>query len=140
MTNSHEYSTSSAMSKRSITYRPGFLARLLPAGRWKLLLDRSRAASIRLKAENAIDLSCLDVTSISVSKALLWHTVEMRSRNRVDLLSVLGEEVATKLAADLYTIINNHLSELIGSEAGRRRRGGLRPVQANGRDRPARRW
>lgn len=107
------------MSKRSITYRPGFLARLLPAGRWKLLLDRSRSASIRLKAENAIDLSCLDVTSISVSKALLWHTVEMRSRNRVDLLSCLGEEAATKLAADLYTFINNHLSELIGSEADR---------------------
>jgi DNA helicase-4 len=107
------------MSKRSITYRPGFLARLIPAGRWKLVLDRARSASIRLNAGNEIDLPCLDVTSISVSKALLWHTVEMRSRNRVDLLSCLGDEAATKLAADLYTFINTHLSELIQSEADR---------------------
>lgn len=105
------------MSKRITTYRPGFLARLLPAGRWTLVIDRSRSSLIRLKSGTDVDLRCLDVTSISVSKALLWHTVEMRSRNRVDLLSCLGEESATKLAADLYTFINHHLSELIGSEA-----------------------
>ena len=107
------------MSKRSITYRPGFLARLLPAGRWKLVLDRSRSTSIRLKSGTEVDLPCLDVTSISVSKALLWHTIEVRSRNRVDQLSCLGEDTATKLAADVYTFINQHLSELIGSETDR---------------------
>lgn len=59
------------------------------------------------------------MTSISINKALLWHTVEVRSRNRIDQLSCLGEDTATKLAADLYTFINNHLSELIGSETDR---------------------
>lgn len=82
-------------------------------------MDRSRSASIRLKSGDEFDLPCLDVTSISVSKALLWRAVEVRSRNRVDLLSCLGEDAATKLAAELYTFINNHLSELIGSETDR---------------------
>lgn len=71
---------------------------------------------IRFKSGTDVDLRCLDVTSISVSKALLWHAVKVRSPNRVDVLSCLGEEVATKLAADLYMFINNHLSKLIGSE------------------------
>lgn len=84
-----------------------------------MTLTASSPASIRLEVGDAVKLSCLDVVAISVSKALLWHTVEVRSRDRIHNLSCLGEEAATRLAADLYSFINNHLFELIGSDTGR---------------------
>lgn len=74
-----------------------------------MTLTASSPASIRLEVGDAVKLSCLDVVAISVSKALLWHTVEVRSRDRIDNLSCLGEEAATRLVADLYSFINNHL-------------------------------
>ncbi|MCJ7997496.1 UvrD-helicase domain-containing protein [Rhizobium cremeum] len=107
------------MSDRVRTYRPGFFARFLPQGKWKMTLTASSPASIRLEVGDAVKLPCLDVVAISVSKALLWHTVEVRSRDRIHNLSCLGEEAATRLAADLYSFINNHLFELIGSDTGR---------------------
>jgi DNA helicase-4 len=107
------------MSDRVRTYRPGFFARLLPQGKWKVTLNASLPASIHLNVGDAVKLSCLDVIAISVSKALLWHTVEVRSRNRIHNLSCLGEEAATRLAADLDSFINNHLFELIGSDTSR---------------------
>jgi DNA helicase-4 len=54
--------------------------------------------------------------SISTSKALLWHTVEIRARDRTDSLSGLTSESATQPAADLYTFINSHLFGLIDRE------------------------
>lgn len=49
-------------------------------------------------------------------KALLWHTVEIRTRSHVETLSCLGEEVASRLANDLHRFINCYLLELIGSD------------------------
>ncbi len=107
------------MSDRVRTYRPGFFARFLPQGKWKITLTASSPASIRLEVGDAIKLPFLDVVAISVSKALLWHTVEVRSRNRIDNLSCLGEEAATRLAAYLHSFINNHLFALIGADISR---------------------
>ncbi|NTF95698.1 UvrD-helicase domain-containing protein [Agrobacterium rhizogenes] len=107
------------MSDRARTYRPGFFARLLPSGKWKVTLNSSLPAVVQLNVSGAVNLPCLDVIAISVGKALLWHTVEVRSRNKIYSLSCLGEEAATGLAADLYSFINSHLFELIGSDTNR---------------------
>jgi DNA helicase-4 len=53
-------------------------------------LNALSPASIRLEVDDAVKLPCLDVVAISVSKALLWHTVEVRSRDRIDNLSCLS--------------------------------------------------
>ncbi|WP_245475392.1 UvrD-helicase domain-containing protein [Mesorhizobium sp. M1A.T.Ca.IN.004.03.1.1] len=74
---------------------------------------------VRLVSGGSIDLPCIDIVAISVSKALLWHCVEVRSRRRVDSLACLGEQAAVQLAADLYAFINSHLFDLVGSEADR---------------------
>ncbi len=74
---------------------------------------------MHLDRGGAVNLPCLDVIAISVSKQLLWSTVAIRLRNRIHSLSCLGEVAATQLAADLYSFINNHLFELIGSDTDR---------------------
>lgn len=61
----------------------------------------------------------MDIAAISVSKALLWHRVEVRSSHRVETLGCLGEQAAEKLAADLYAFLNHHLSELVAAERNR---------------------
>ena len=106
------------MSDRVRTYQPGFFARFLPQGKWKLTLRPSSPATVQINQNGADNLTCLDIAAISVGKALLWHSVEVRSRNKVYSLSCLGEEAATRLAADLYSFINNHLFDLIGSDPG----------------------
>ncbi len=105
------------MSGRTRTYRPGFFARFLPSGRWKLTLNPSTPGIVRLASANSIDLACTDVTAIAVGKALLWHYVEVRSHHRVDSLACLGEQAAQELAADLYRFVNRHLFELVASHA-----------------------
>ncbi|WP_141700887.1 hypothetical protein [Mesorhizobium sp. SEMIA 3007] len=77
------------LSGRSRTYRPGFFARLFPAGKWTLNLDPKKSVHFRLAQDREIEISCLDIVSISTSKALLWHTVEIRTRDRTDTLSAL---------------------------------------------------
>jgi DNA helicase IV len=72
---------------------------------------------VRLVSGGSIDLPCVDVIAISVSKALLWHCVEVRSSHRVDNLACLGEQAAVQLAADLYGFINSHLFDLVASDA-----------------------
>lgn len=84
-----------------------------------MTLTASSPASVRLEVGGSVQLPCLDVVAISVSKALLWHTVEVRSRDRIENLSCLGEEAATRLAADLHSFINNHLFALIGADISR---------------------
>ena len=101
------------------TYRPGFLARLFPAGKWKLTLDPRLPGRFRLSQDGEIEFNCLDIVSISTSKALLWHTVEIRARGRTDTLSALSGDAAVKLAADLHDFINTHLFSLIGTERDR---------------------
>jgi len=102
------------MSDRVRTYRPGFFARLLPQGKWKVTLRPSSPATVQIDLNGADTLACLDIAAISVGKALLWYSVEVRSRNHVYSLPCLGEEAATRLAADLYGFVNNHLFDLIG--------------------------
>ncbi|BCG69846.1 hypothetical protein MesoLj113a_10040 [Mesorhizobium sp. 113-1-2] len=107
------------LSGRSRTYRPGFFARLFLAGKWKLTLDPKSSGYLRLAQEGEVQLNCLDIVSISTSKALLWHTVEIRARGRTDTLSALSGDAATQLAADLHAFINTHLFELIAAEKDR---------------------
>lgn len=101
---------------RTRTYRPGFLARLFPAGKWKLTLNPRLDGCIRLNQGDEIDLDCLDIVSIATSKALLWHAVEIRARGRTVTLSALSADAAVQLAADLYAFINAHLFALISTE------------------------
>jgi len=56
--------------------------------------------------------------SISTSKALLWHTVEIRARGRTETLSALSRAAAAQLSADLHTFINTHLFGIIDTERG----------------------
>ena len=107
------------LSGRSRTYRPGFFARFFPAGKWKLTLDPKISGHFRLAQDSDVELSCLDIVSISVSKALLWHTVEIRARGRTNTLSALSGEAAAQLAADLHSFINTHLFGLIATEKNR---------------------
>jgi len=79
-------------------------------------LRPSLPATIQISQNGADNLACLDIAAISVGKALLWHSVEVRSRNKVYNLPCLAEEAATRLAADLYSFINSHLFELIDSD------------------------
>lgn len=79
----------------------------------------SLPAAVQLDVNGALDLPCLDVIAISVTKALLWHSVEVRSRKGIHTLSCLGEEAATRLAANLYSFINSHLFDLISFDTDR---------------------
>lgn len=103
------------------TYRPGLIARLFDAGSWKLTLSRKTSDLIRLEDAVRVDLPCLDVVAISSAKGLLWHTLEIRSHSRVDRLSGLSGDAASRLADDLKRFINDHLCELIVSEGDRLR-------------------
>ncbi|AVC45458.1 MULTISPECIES: UvrD-helicase domain-containing protein [Rhizobium] len=98
------------------TYRPGLLARLLPAGRWKLRLPKTVSATVDLQTDRWVDLRCLDIIAIGVKKALLWHTVEIRTRSHIESLSCLGEDAARRLSTDLHRFINRYLLELIESD------------------------
>lgn len=109
---------SKLLSGRAQTYRRGILARLFASGKWKLTLDPRRSGRIRLRRDGNIELVCLDIVSISASKALMWHSVEIRSRGRTDVLSGLTGEAAAQLVADLHVFINSHLFGLIGAETG----------------------
>jgi hypothetical protein len=62
---------SKLLSGRAQTYRPGFFARLFASGKWKLTLDPRLSGRIRLRQDSDIELACLDIVSISASKALL---------------------------------------------------------------------
>lgn len=51
-----------------------------------------------------------------MAKALLWHTVEIRSKGRIDTLSGLTAKMAQTLRDDLLAFVNQHLAELIDSD------------------------
>src|SRR3546814_5695821 len=65
--------------------------------------------------------SDLDVAEVSSSMALLWHTVKIRSKGRVDALSGLTAKSAQTLRDDLLAFVNQHLAELIDSDKERLR-------------------
>ena len=101
------------MFGRPQTYKPSFWARLFQVEKWKLNLNPSVPDRIRLFSEGGADLLCLEITSIATSKALLWHSVEIRSKDRTDRLSGLNADAASQLEKVLQVFINNYLSLLI---------------------------
>ncbi|NTA13918.1 hypothetical protein [Agrobacterium tumefaciens] len=74
---------------------------------------------VQIDLNGVDDLSCLDVVAVLVGKALLWNSVEVRSHSQIHTLPRLGEEAATRLAAELHSFINSDLSKLIGSDPER---------------------
>src|SRR5690349_19339585 len=104
------------MIGRNRHYRPSVWARLFLQEAWKLTLSPAAPGHIRLISGGEYDLHCLDVNSIVVSKGLLWHTVELRSKGRTDRLSGLNTETAHRLQQDLLSFINRHLSALIDAD------------------------
>ena len=66
-------------------------------------------------------LQCLEVTSVSATKALLWHTVELRSKSRTIGLSGLTAKGAEELTTGIRGFINQHLSDLIDADKDRLR-------------------
>jgi DNA helicase-4 len=64
-------------------------------------------------------LACSDIVAITSAKGLIWHSLEIRSRSRVDRLTGLTAKGATRLAADLKRFINEYLSDVIASEGDR---------------------
>ncbi len=104
------------MIGRSRTYRPSLWARIFLSENWKLVLSAASSDRIRLKLKADDDVPCFDVTDVSSTKALLWHTVEIRSKGRVDALSGLTAKAAQTLRQDLLAFVNQHLAELIDSD------------------------
>ncbi len=106
-------------SRQARIYRPGLLARLFPSGKWRLIVDPRKTESVRVIQGDDFDVACLDIVSVSTSKALLWHNVEIRSRGRSVELPGLSGEAAVQLAADIRAFVNTHLFGLISAEKGR---------------------
>lgn len=99
------------MLTRSRTYRPSLWARLFLVDNWKLMLDQANRHQIRLGNGDALD--CMGVSAVAVTKALLWHTVEIRTHTRTQTLSGLTGDGARRLRNDLVGFVNLHLSDLI---------------------------
>src|SRR5258707_13852739 len=101
------------MIKGSRTYRPTLWARLFLSKNWKLVLSVSSHDRLRLSSTD--EILCLDITSVASFKALLWHTVEIRSKGRVDALSGLTAKAAQGVRDDFLTFVTQHLAEPIDS-------------------------
>jgi len=104
------------MFGRSQIFRPGFFARLLLSKDWKLALSPSKSDRLHLQAQDTVELQCLDVVAISSTKALLWHSVELRSQGRTDTLSGLTGSAAEQIVTALRAFINDHLAALVTSD------------------------
>ncbi|MDV4183530.1 UvrD-helicase domain-containing protein [Rhizobium brockwellii] len=81
-----------------------------------MILAKTTSSSIDLQTDRRFELPCRDIIAVSVKKALLWHSVEIRTRSHVEKLPCLGEEAAQRLSTDLHRFINRYLLELIGSD------------------------
>src|SRR3546814_20207891 len=104
------------MIGQSRTYRPSLWARIFLSESWKLVLSASSSDRIRLQLGADDDIPCLDVAEVSSSKALLWHTVEIRSKGRVDALSCFTAKYAQTLRDDLLPFVNQHHAAPISTE------------------------
>lgn len=104
------------MLGRSRIFRPSLWARLFLSENWRLILSPSSRDRIRLRRATDDEIQCLEITSVSLAKALLWHTVEIRSKGRIDTLSGLTAKMAQTLRDDLLAFVNQHLAELIDSD------------------------
>ena len=103
------------------THRPSIWARLFLAQSWKVVLSPSRADRLVITAAETADVPCLDVIAVDTTKALLWHTVEIRSAGRTDRLSGLSAAAAQAFRDDLLLFINQHLAKLIETSSGQLR-------------------
>ena len=101
------------MFGQSKTYRPSLWLRLFLADNWTLTLNRAQPQHARL---NEFDLASLDITAISINRALLWHAVEIRTRSRVATLTGLSGKVAREMRDDLHRLVNIHLAALIDQD------------------------
>ncbi|MFD1033125.1 UvrD-helicase domain-containing protein [Sphingomonas hankookensis] len=101
------------MLGRAQTYRPGIWARMFGGGAWKLALDSRHDARMMLGGD---EIACLDITAIDTSKALLWHTVEIRTSSRIEALTGLTGNAARRLRDDLLAFVNGHLGRLIDDD------------------------
>lgn len=104
---------------RSRSYRPSIWARLLLVGDWKVTLNGSYRDQINVKTASEEIIRCLDLTSVSTTKALLWHTVELRSKTRTISLSGLTAKGAAEAAAGILSFVNHHLADLISADKDR---------------------
>lgn len=104
------------MYSTSITYKPGFWARLFLSKAWRLTLNSSNSEQIQLIAEDDVHLSCAEVTSVVSNKRLVWHSVEIRSKTYRASLPGLSADKATKLRDDLHQFVNNYLAMKIESD------------------------
>lgn len=98
------------MLSRARTYRPSIWARVFLMHNWKVALDPRRHTRIMLGER---EIACIDLTSIDVSKALLWHNVEIRTPTGVETLTGMSGSAAIRLRDDLLAFVNAHLGRLI---------------------------
>ena len=98
------------MLSRVRTYRPSIWARVFLMHNWKVALDPRRHTRILLGER---EIACIDLTSIDVSKALLWQNVEIRTSTGVETLTGLSGSAAIRLRDDLLAFVNAHLGRLI---------------------------
>ncbi|HIV77462.1 MAG TPA: UvrD-helicase domain-containing protein [Candidatus Sphingomonas excrementigallinarum] len=106
------------MPIRARTYRPSIWARIFLAENWKVVLHPSRGDRLALATD---DIACVDVNAVDVTKALIWHTVEIRSPDRIEKLTGLSAAAAQTLRHDLVHFINQHLAALISRSEGQLR-------------------
>lgn len=104
------------MFGRRIIYKPGFWARFFLSQSWKLTLHPSHNDRVQLSSGSEVDLYCSEITSVKTSKALIWHSVEIRSRSRTDSLSGLNASKAQQLSDGLLQFINQYLVQTIETD------------------------
>ncbi|RYG89124.1 MAG: DNA helicase UvrD [Alphaproteobacteria bacterium] len=103
----------------SRTYRPSLWARIFLSESWKLVLRTSSPDRIHLTTASQQTIPCLDLTSVTTTKALLWHTVEVRSKGQIHALSGLSAKAADTLKSDLISFANRYFAELIDTDKDR---------------------
>ncbi|WP_257558137.1 UvrD-helicase domain-containing protein [Sphingobium sp. CFD-2] len=101
------------MLGRTKTFKPSIWAKLLLVESWKIVLNRATPGIVDIVSSRAEKVRCLDILSVTSSKALLWHSVEIRSKGRVESFSGLSASSAQELKDALLTFINAHLGDLI---------------------------
>ena len=109
------------MFGKSRTFRPSLWARLFLSTNWKVTLSTSAKDRLRVTTTSATDILCLEITAVSTTKALLWHTVEIRSKGRVCTLPGLTANTAQALHEALLAFVNHHLVVLIDADKERLR-------------------
>lgn len=106
------------MIGRNRIFKPNFWARLFRLQNWKLVMNSSMRDRISCFSDGAFDLPCIEISAVSTTKGLLWHTVEIRTNEQTHRFSGLGATVASEIAQEALAFINRHLSILIEQNKG----------------------